>query len=218
MRKFSEMDFGKIGTGATYQTFVPQISETDPVVRTYNNCYGLFTDTHMGKISEDEYVITGSLCSIPEKFDQFLYSFNYGLGTTFKVDGRAKTLSCFLSENGLCGQYACLNGDKVYKISRKPFDLSNGPSCEICAQSCDYVGIPVPRQLGEKAIETLGQLIENSKTSEELQNAANECSEINGNDWTVFGTSSGFGMVSESAGTAILFSVTEAKVGKRYRI
>lgn len=199
-----------------YKTFIPKTTETDPVVRTYNNCYGLFTDTHMSKMAEGDYVITGSLCSIPEKFDCFLYSINYGLGTAFKVNGKTMSLSCFLAENGLKGQYSCLNGDKVYRISKTPVAFDN--SCCYGVSACQigpYMDTPV--QLGEKAVENLTNMVEGSETLEDIEKAVNESENIQGNDWTVFSTSNGFGMQSAATGKVVLF---EAKNNsdKRYKI
>lgn len=214
MKKFSDMIASGIAS-REHVTFLPKTPETDPVVRTYNNCYGLFTDTHMGKISEDQYVITGSLCSIPEKFDSFLYSINYGLGTAFRVNGKIKSLSCYLSENGLCGQYGCLNGDHVYLISRKPFELQK--QCDSCCGMALNAGcdMPVPTQLGESVKMELEKLLEASTTSEDMQKQLNESQRINGTDWAVFATSNGFGAQSMELGKVILF---EAKVEKRYKV
>jgi hypothetical protein len=197
-----------------YKDFLPNTPDADPIVRTFNNCYGLFTDTHMSKIDEDNYVITGSLCSIPEKFDQFLYSCNYGLGTTFRVNGKAKSLSCYLSENGLRGQYSCLNGDKVYSLSRSPISIDKSCCYSVCAcQEAPQMDIPV--QVGEKLKETLSGIIESSGTLDEMQKTVNENELVQGNDWVCFSISDGFAMKSDALGKVVLF---ESKTVKRYRI
>lgn len=197
-----------------YKTFLPRTTEQDSIVRTFNNCYGLFTDTHMSKIDEDNYVITGSICSIPEKFDQFLYSCNYGLGTMFKVNGTAKSLSCYLSENGLRGQYGCLNGDKVYMLSRVPVAIDKTCQYGVCACQ-DAPQIEIPVQLGEKAKEILAGIVESSETLDDMQKTVNECESIQGTDWVCFSISDGFAMKSDSLSKVVLF---EAKTVKRYRI
>lgn len=189
-----------------HQTFLPNIPETDPVVRTYNNCFGLFTDTHMSKTGECEYVITGSLCREPSKFDSFLYSVNYGLGTHFKVDGKVMSLSCFLSSRGLRGQYGYLNGDAVYKISQlPPVNIDKGCGYGVCCMG-NTADAPYPVQLGEKLVETLTNFLEASETIADFEKSLNESECINGSDWTAFETSCGFGVCSDSVGKALLFS------------
>lgn len=218
MKNLSEiLQYGKIGSKTEYKPFLQPTTQADPIVRTYNNCYGLFTDTHMGKISEDEYVITGSLCSIPEKFDSFLYSVNYGLGTMFRVNGKAQSLSCFLSENGLTGQYGCLNGDKVYLLSKTPYNINKECGCCVGQMNCT-ADVPVPCQLGEKLTGEIEKLVESSETLEDLQKNICESTSINGSDWCGFVTSTGFGLKSDSIGSVLLFTVDEAKQVKRYRI
>jgi hypothetical protein len=198
----------------TYKDFLPNTPDADPIVRTFNSCYGLFTDTHMSKIDEDNYVITGSLCSIPEKFDQFLYSCNYGLGTMFKVNGKAKSLSCYLSENGLRGQYSCLNGDKVYSLSRSPISIDKSCCYGVCACT-NAPEMDIPVQMSEKLKETLSNLIEASENLDDLQKSVNESELIQGNDWVCFSISDGFAMKSDTTGNVVLF---ESKTVKRYKI
>jgi hypothetical protein len=189
-----------------YQTFIPSTTETDPVVRTYNNCYGLFNDTHMSKMGEGEYVITGSLCRVPEKFDGFLYSINYGLNTAFRVNGKVMSLACFLSSNGLTGYYDTLNGDSVYKIVQNPgpVKLADGEICKdynVCAMdsTCGY-----PVQLGEKMTEILATFVDNAETIDDVRKQMNESEYINGNDWNAFKTSNGICVNSDSDGRAVL--------------
>ena len=203
MDRFKEM-IEKGVASREYKTFIPKTPETDPIVRTYNNCYGLFTDTHMAKINENDYVITGSLCRTPEKFDSFLYSVNYGLGTMFKVNGRVTSLAGFLQSNGLRGQYECLNGDSVYRIGPSMVASINTTCpygvCAMDAQS-NY-----PVQLGEKLMEVLNNIVENSGDIAELEKQMNESEQINSNDWVAFSTSTGFGVTSDTVGKAILFN------------
>lgn len=204
MDRFSEM-IAKGVASREHKTFLPKTPEQDNIVRTYNNCFGLFTDTHMSKLNENEYVITGSLCSRPDRFDSFLYSVNFELGTTFKVNGKVTSLACFLETNGLKGCYECLNGDRVYKIYPCPSSACCiDPACGygVCGMDCKT---PYPVQLGEKLIETIGDILDESANLEELENKINECSQIIGSDWISFNTSKGFGLCSESTGKAILF-------------
>ena len=218
MDRFSEMILKGVAS-REYKTFLPKTPEQDNIVRTYNNCFGLFTDTHMSKMNEGEYVITGSLCSRPDRFDSFLYSIDFGLGTAFKVNGKVTSLSCFLQSNGLKGQYECLNGDSVYKIYPCPSStccIDQTCGYGVCGMDCQS---PYPTQLGEKLVETIGNMLRESENFEELENKINECSQINGSDWISFNTSKGFGLCSESTGKAILFDkLNEAKTQKRYKI
>jgi hypothetical protein len=203
MDRFSEMIEKGIAS-REYKTFLPGTPENDPIVKTYNNCFGLFTDTHMAKLNESEYVITGSLCRTPEKFDSFLYSVNYGLGTMFKVNGRVTSLAGFLQSNGLRGQYECLNGDSVYRIGPSMVASINATCpygvCAMDAQS-NY-----PVQLGEKLMEVLNNIVENSSDIAEFEKQMNESEQINSNDWVAFSTSTGFGITSDTVGKAILFN------------
>ncbi len=197
-----------------YKTFIPSMSETDPIVRTFNNCYGLFTDTHMSKIAENDYVITGSLCRMPEKFDCFLYSINYGFGTAFKVNGKVTSLAGFLQSNGLKGNYETLNGDAVYRIGPEvvhPID-QNCPY-GVCAMD---VQSNYPAQLGEKMMEIVTNMVSESSDISEFEKLLNESEQVKGNDWVAFSTSNGFGVTSDTIGKAILFEAT--KKVKRYKV
>lgn len=214
MDRFSEMIEKGIAS-REYKTFLPGTPENDPIVKTYNNCFGLFTDTHMAKLNESEYVITGSLCRTPDKFDSFLYSVNYGLGTLFKVNGKITSLSGFLGSKGLRGQYECLNGDKVYHIVPGVPGIDGNCAYGVCGMDtqCNY-----PVQLGEKLVEVLSTIVENSKDLSELEKQVNESEQINGNDWNAFSTSNGFGISSDTIGKAVLFTEAKEKVVKRYKI
>lgn len=218
MDRFTEM-IEKGVASREYKTFLPETPDQDPIVRTYNNCFGLFTDTHMSKMNENEYVITGSLCSRPDRFDSFLYSVNFGLGTAFKVNGKITSLAGFLQSNGLKGQYECLNGDSVYKIYPCPSSACCiDPACGygVCGMDCQS---SYPTQLGEKLMSAIADMLSESANLEELENKINKCDILNGSDWFSFNTSKGFGLLSESIGKAILFDkVNEAKEQKRYRI
>ncbi len=204
MDRFKEM-IDKGIASREYKTFLPETPENDPIVKTYNNCFGLYTDTHMAKLNENDYVITGSLCRTPEKFDQFLYSVNYGLGNMFRVNGKVTSLSGFLGSNGLKGQYECLNGDAVYRIGPSLVPQINA-ECPygVCAMD---VQSNYPVQLGEKLIEVLSGIVENSKDIAELETQLNESEQINSNDWVAFSTSKGFGVTSDTVGKAILFNI-----------
>lgn len=216
MDRFSEM-IAKGVASREHKTFLPRTPEQDNIVRTYNNCFGLFTDTHMSKMNENEYVITGSLCRTPDRFDSFLYSIDFGLGTAFKVNGKITSLAGFLQSNGLKGCYECLNGDSVYKIYPCPSSACCiEPTCGygVCGMDCKS---SYPTQLGEKLIETIVDILDESTNLEELENKLNECSQISGSDWISFNTSKGFGLCSESTGKAILFEA-KTKIVKKYKL
>ena len=115
MSKFQE--YIKAGIARfDYRNYIPEIPEQDKFARQYNNVWGAMTDSHMVPYG-DGYVITGSICSIPEKFDQLLCSCFWG-GMRFR-DARlgAETLCQYLYNSGFKGTYGKLNGDDVYFLT-----------------------------------------------------------------------------------------------------
>ena len=219
MRTFKDI----IETGIAqrnYTTILPETPETDPIVRTYNNCFGLFTDTHMSKLGEQDYVITGSLCRDPGLFNSFLYSVNFGLGTHFRTNYQIASVtspSSWLSKNGLCGHFELLNGDHVYRIGACPVVYNNTLDYSACCMNC---ATDMPVQMSEKQLEVLSQLVETAKDTAELSAKVNENEYFNGNDWYCTGSANGLCLVSESTGKALLLEemVDEAKTIKRYKI
>ena len=79
--KFSEL----IKSGVAqieYTNISPEVPSLDPLVRFYNNIFGMPSDTHMTKLSDGRYIITGSMVKT-DKFEQFVCSQYWG-GIDFK--------------------------------------------------------------------------------------------------------------------------------------
>lgn len=116
--KFSEM----IARGIAkfeYTSYIPSIPSSDYISRTYNNIFGLVTDTHMTKTGKDTWTITGHFLKNKDGWMKFIYS-SYRGGVVFAPYGYY-SLYDFLDKNQLYFQdYGILNGDTVAIITTKP--------------------------------------------------------------------------------------------------
>jgi hypothetical protein len=184
MSKFQE--YIKAGIARfDYRNYIPAIPEQDKFARQYNNVWGAMTDTHMA-VYEDGYVITGSICSIPDKFDQFLCSCFWG-GMRFR-DARlgSDTLSQYIFNGGFHGCYGTLNGDAVYFL--KP-GTEDDRCCDCGEMSCCTTESRFPRQFNKSIFEnckTIGDVVltlnENFKGAWYQINLSNETQIRCGND------------------------------------
>ena len=117
-----------------YTDFLPSTTQSsDEIVRQYNNSYGVFTDTHMSRLENGDYVITGSLCRDHQLFCTFVCSLSFGLGTFFRPGGGEPiSLNDFLRKYGKIWRLTMLNGDCVCYITQD-FALTGVP--EVTAES-----------------------------------------------------------------------------------
>lgn len=113
MDKFSEL----IAKGVASFDYVDIVNHDDcSVCRSYNNIFGVATDTHMTCV-DDKYVVTGHIISTQNKFDDFIWSRQYN-GVYFQHAG-FNSLSEWMQKNNLKGGYGVVNNDNVYIMTAK---------------------------------------------------------------------------------------------------
>lgn len=112
------------------------IPTLDPMVKAYNNLWGLLTDTHMSAV-EDGYIITGSFVKT-QYWDGFKYCSYYG-NTNIKLGSGFYSLENMVNANGYMMTPDTYNGDYVIKLVKRP-DPATVPSEGECA--CADVAIP----------------------------------------------------------------------------
>lgn len=85
-----------------------------PVCHTYNNVWGVITDTHMSCLPDGRRVITGTLVSNTPKWNLLMYSSFWG-GVRFDTTGYM-SLSEFLYKSGLETRAIILNGQPAIEL------------------------------------------------------------------------------------------------------
>jgi hypothetical protein len=123
MLTFSDLIKNGVAPSRYEQPIAKETPTGDPFVRAYNNVWGVVSDTHMNKIDDDDYFITGTLVVNQRRWMQFLNAEHWGaysfLNTAAARVNNAKTLSDFLTANGLEGYFDTINGDQVFYLRSK---------------------------------------------------------------------------------------------------
>lgn len=104
----------------------------DPMVKAYNNLWGLLTDTHMSAV-EDGYIITGTFVK-SQYWEGFKYCSYYG-STNIKLGSGYYSLENMINVNGYQMSPDTYNGDYVIKLTKRPEPANtpeNGEGCCIC--------------------------------------------------------------------------------------
>lgn len=83
----------------------------DPIVRHYNNYWGLATDTHCSTTDGKTYIITGSLVAQPDRFDTLLTT-RFWQAIEFP-----STWIEVMNNKGLKGEYKNINGTIYYVMA-----------------------------------------------------------------------------------------------------
>ena len=119
----------------------------DPMVKTYNNLWGLLTDTHMSPV-EDGYIITGTFVKGPY-WESFKYCSYYG-NTNIKLGSGYSSLENMVYINGYEMKPDIYNGDYVIHLTKKSIDDPDSgiESVVPCCGTCD----PCVTSLGESQI------------------------------------------------------------------
>ena len=125
----------------------------DPMVKAYNNLWGLLTDTHMSAV-EDGYIITGTFVK-SQYWEGFKYCSYYG-STNIKLGSGFYSLENMIYTNGYVMSPDIYNGDYVIKLTKRPEptaapENSECASCD-CAVPCCKSCIPCVTSLGESQI------------------------------------------------------------------
>lgn len=161
----------------------PRSLADDPIVVTYNNIYGMTTDTRMTMTEGGVYIITGHMIGTP-KWEQFICQRFWG-GVDLK-----EPLLCFLDKYGYQAMPSdYLNGDHVVPITPK---LTKDDSCGTCCSlecPCCYTTCEskIPKNIiditTDKDINHVKECFKDSKTFVSVAEKLNDSLYIKGNNW-----------------------------------
>ena len=125
----------------------------DPMVKAYNNLWGLLTDTHMSAV-EDGYIITGTFVK-SQYWERFKYCSYWGT-TNIKLGSGFCSLENMVNANGYVMTPDIYNGDYVIKLTKRPEPTTapEGGECVgcDCAVPCCANCAPCVTSLGESQI------------------------------------------------------------------
>lgn len=111
--KFTDLvDAGVAGFQST--PIAPEVPHYCPICHTYNNVWGIITDTHMSCLPDGRRVITGTFVGDPKKWSLLMYSPYWG-GVRFDTTGYM-SLSEFLYKSGLETRSIFLNGQNAIEL------------------------------------------------------------------------------------------------------
>lgn len=104
-----------------HEPIAPQTPSACPICHTYNNVWGVLTDTHMSFV-DNRWIITGTYVSNTTKWQTLLYAPAIG-GCQFFTTGYA-CLSNFLYKSGLCQRMITLNGQPAIELTKCDGDVA----------------------------------------------------------------------------------------------
>lgn len=173
--KFTEL----ISAGVAAFNSTPIAQETPqycPVCHTYNNVWGIITDTHMSCLENGRRVITGTFVSDPAKWTKLLYSQFWG-GVRFDTAGYM-SLSEFLYNHGLDAVVVDLNGQPAMELVPCDDCPVSGIACKVYTTT--ETKFPQP-------IERLGAVREcfEADTLSKVAKKLNASIKVPGNHWHV---------------------------------
>lgn len=176
--KFSEL----IERGVASFKYTPLAGETpgtDPISVSYNNIFGVATDTRMSIDGDGYRYITGRLIGNEKKLSSFVYASIYG-GVNFSHSG-FWSFNDFLYKNGLCYEKYILNGDVVLKVSEKmPNDEEY--MCPQCCVACESnINIPLQTIVIDRNPNRVEECFRGN--IENVVKNLNESQYIKGNNW-----------------------------------
>ncbi len=153
-----------------------RVPEQCPVCRTYNNIWGIATDTHCACVDGRTF-ITGTLVGDPNKWTQLMYNPSIG-GYVFKTTGY-NSLSDFLYRAKLCPQVTTLNGQAAIELVPCPEEACIGDlTCK--AYTTHESKIPQP-------VSQIGDLTEclDCRSLSEMAWKMNHSNKVSGEGWHV---------------------------------
>lgn len=199
MDKFSEL----ISKGVAKFNYVPTNPDKPDyceICRTYNNLFGVASQTHMSTLPDGRKVITGQLVGNKSKFDSFMCRSTYG-GIDFTSQGWYGFVN-FMSKYGLVGSYSILNGDSVY-ILEPGKEQSGNEEGTCCDCPCGCLSFTTSESIIPQSTRYLSTRCDimdvmECKDSDPLKTAKNlnESRYVKGNNWYPVELSDGLHMVS----------------------
>lgn len=192
--KFSEL----VAMGIAGFEHTPIAQETPqycPVCHTYNNVWGVITDTHMSCLPNGRRVITGTFVSKTPEWTRLMYASFWG-GVRFDTTGYM-SLSEFLYTHGLETVAITLNGQPAIELV----------PCEDCPVSgIKCTSYTTTETKFPQPVQRLGGVIEclESGSLKEAVNKLNASMKVPGNHWHVHENK----IVGQAYGQTVILEVT----------
>lgn len=190
--KFSELIAAGVAS-FNHEPIAPQTPCHDPICHTYNNLWGVLTDTHMS-CADGRYVITGTFVGDPKKWSSLMWTPNWG-GCNF-IDSGYYSLSEFLCLAGYEPRTTVLNGQAAIELIPREDCVCTGIGCTAYTTHESQIPQPVAR---------LGRVQEclNVHSLQEAAKNMNRSSVVEGTHWHV----SGDKIVGEAFGKTVILEV-----------
>lgn len=126
------------------------VPSLDPVVKLYNNLWGALTDTHMSKVDQDRYIITGTYVKTPQ-WENFKYAYMYG-STNIRLGSGYDSLEGMINAYGFVMNPGVYNGDYVIMLTPRENELSNSElpaTMESLGTELTTYNSQIPHRFGE---------------------------------------------------------------------
>lgn len=194
--KFSELV--KFGVASRhYDDIAPDTAGSCNICRAYNNLWGVLTDTHMSCFPDGRRIITGTLISNQEKWNNLLYYCTWG-GVRFATSGWT-SLSEFFYAFDLEPKLVELNGQPAIELI----------DCEDCDCPCDCVqcaSYTTTESRIPQPIDKLGNVKECLKCGslKGIIEALNRSDEVVGEHWHMSGNK----IIGSAFGTTVIIEAS----------
>lgn len=184
-----------------YIDHVPNVTDTSeytPLIRMYNNVFGMPTDTRMTQTSEGDLIITGHMINTPN-WSKFIWAPNWG-GIQFSLSFQSQQISAkpinnlysFLMFYGKTLEFPCvLNGDVVAKVvDMEQLSTLQPPTTPCCYTTCES---QIPHKLSELTTNGddnyIKECYQNTKNLYQVAENLNNSNFVKGNQWYVMNQS-----------------------------
>lgn len=176
------------------EPIAPETPCHDPICHTYNNLWGILTDTHMS-CAEGRYIITGTFVGDPKKWTSLMYASFWG-GCRF-IDSGYYSLSEFLCMAGYDAVITTVNGQPAIELVPCEDCACAGLGCTAYTTHESQIPQPVARLGRVQECLNVGSLQEAAKNM-------NRSSQVVGEHWHV----SGDKIVGGAFGKTIILEVS----------
>lgn len=210
MKTFQDLIKAGIAPSRYDTKLMGQTTDTDPLVRTYNNIWGIISDTHMSRLEDGRYVITGSMVSDQRKFSTFLYAerwggYNFGNSSLKTLSDSYLSLCSLINRNNCVGSFEKINGDNVYVLTPLSDEQQSEKSkcsasiqCDGCCIGCSESVFPIKMSQITSNEKTLASILEANDSLLDKVNKLNESEDIDGKNWSVCYDMEGLRFINEN--------------------
>lgn len=114
MNRFKDMVAAGIAPGNYQMDTQPDHPTLDPIVRHYNNYWGLISDTHCATTDGKTYIVTGQLAQQPERFERLINEYHWQA----MVFPNRQAWTAVMQNLGLTGDFQTINGALCYVMTK----------------------------------------------------------------------------------------------------